>query len=279
MQRDQGDKESMESLADVVAILRYEDRQDLSALLADAYVEFQYLDTGFSMTSDAEIEFVNAAIYAPIPTCKALRGLTEKDHDLILDALREVWPATEAGGTFIQRISFHINTDSFRDEFTHLFTSPTGWQRVDRTMERIRELLVTASTEEHFQEVGVLCREGLISVAQAVFDSKQHPPLPNDDTNVSDTDVKRMLARYVASEYRGPSGKEIRKCVDSTVDLANKATHRRNSSYRDAALCAQATLNVVGLAALLSGKRDRNELRSTVEVHGARGDEADDLPF
>ena len=49
----------MESLADVVTILRYEDRQDLSAMLADAYVEFQYLDTGLSMTSDAEIDFVN----------------------------------------------------------------------------------------------------------------------------------------------------------------------------------------------------------------------------
>ena len=43
MQRYQGDKENMESLADVVAILRYEDLQDLSTLLADAFVEFQYL--------------------------------------------------------------------------------------------------------------------------------------------------------------------------------------------------------------------------------------------
>ena len=60
MQPDQGDKEGMESFADVVTILRYEDRHDLSALLADAYVEFHYLDTRFSMTSDAEIEFVNA---------------------------------------------------------------------------------------------------------------------------------------------------------------------------------------------------------------------------
>ena len=51
----------MDSLADVVAILRYENRQDLSALLTDAYLDFEYLDTGFSMTSDAEVHLVNAA--------------------------------------------------------------------------------------------------------------------------------------------------------------------------------------------------------------------------
>ena len=62
----------MDSLADVIVILRYEDRQDLAALLADAHVDFEYLDTGFSITSDAEISFVNAAIQAPLPACKAL---------------------------------------------------------------------------------------------------------------------------------------------------------------------------------------------------------------
>ena len=77
----------MDSLADVIAILHYEDRQDLSALLADAYLDFEYLDTGFSLTSDAEIHFVNAAIYAPIAACKALRELPKKDRDMILDAL------------------------------------------------------------------------------------------------------------------------------------------------------------------------------------------------
>ena len=250
----------MDSLADVIVILRYEDRQDLAALLADAHVDFEYLDTGFSLTSDADIDFVNAAIQAPLPACKALRELSKKDQDTILDALREVWPASEAGGMYIRDVSYNINMDSLRDGLTQLFTNPIGWQRVDRTMDRIRELLTTASTEEHFQELGVLCREGLISVAQAVFDLSQHPPLPNDNTDVSDTDVKRMIARYVAVECPGASGQEVRKCVNSAVDLANKVTHRRTSAYRDAALCAQATFNVIGLIALVSGKRDREEL-------------------
>ena len=269
----------MDSLADVVAILRYEDRQDLSALLVDAYTDFEYLDTGFSWTSDAEIHLVNAAVYAPISACKALRALPKADQDVIFDALREAWPASEAGGMVIQNISYYINKDSLRDGLTHLFTHPIGWQRVDRTMDRIRELLTTASTEEQFQEVGVLCRDGLISVAQAVFDSKQHPPLPNDNTDVSDTDVKRMIARFISSECPGTASQEVRKCVNSAVDLANKVTHRRTSAYRDAALCAQTTFNIIGLIALISGKRDPDELRPSVESHRREYDITDDLPF
>lgn len=255
----------MNSLAEVIAILRYEGRQDLSALLADAYVEFEYLDTAFPLTSDAEIELVNAAVYAPISACKALRDLKENDQKSILDALQEIWPASEAGGMYIRDVSYNINKNSLRDGLTHLFTNPIGWLRVDRTMDRIRELLPVASTEEHFQEVGVLCREGLISVAEAVFDPRLHPPLPNDNTDVSATDVKRMLARYVAVEFSGSSDQELRKCVNSAVDLANKVTHRRTSDYRDAALCAQATFNVIGLISLISGKRDRDKPSSSEE--------------
>ena len=254
-----GDANSLDSLADVIAILRYEDRQDLSALLADGYVDFEYLDTGFSITSDAEIHLVNAAIYAPIRACKALRELSKNDQETILDALREVWPTSGSGGMFIRDVSYNINKQSLRDGLTHLNSNPIGWQRVDRTMNRIRELLTTASTEEHFQEVGVVCREGLISVAQAVFDPSLHRPLPNDSTDVSDTDVKRMIARYVAVECPGGADKEVRRCVNSAADLANKVTHKRTSDYRDAALCAQATFNVIGLISLISGKRGRDE--------------------
>ena len=254
----EGNTNGLDSLADVIAILRYKDLQHLSVLLADAYVDFELLDVGFLNNSDAVTAIVNGAMYAPISACMVLRDLSQEDQDAILEALREVWPLTEASGMYLSKVSYNISRDSLRDELTHLFTSPTGWQRVDRTMNRIRELLTIASTEEHFQEVGVLCREGLISVAQAVFDPTQHPPVPNDSTDVSDTDVKRMLARYVAVEYLGASGQEFRKCVNSTLDLANKVTHRRTSDYRGAALCAQATFNVVGLISLIAGKRDRD---------------------
>ena len=271
MESDQSDTQSMHSLADVVVILRFEDRQDLAALLTDAYVDFEYLETVFALTSDSQWDLVNAAINAPISSCRALRELSKADKGVIVDALQEAWPASDAGGIAIQSVSYSINKESLRDDLTHLYTSPIGWQRVDRTMDRIRGLLTTASTEEQLQEVGMLCREGLISVAQAVFDERQHPPLPDDNTDVSASDVKRMIARYIASECAGASSQEIRKCVNSAVDLANKVTHRRTSAYRDAALCAQVTFNVTGLIAIISGKRDR----AARQLQGVEGETTD----
>jgi hypothetical protein len=51
----------------------------------------------------------------------------------------------------------------------------TGWQRVDRTVTHLRQQLAKAETEEQFQAVGLLCREALISLAQAVFKPDEHP--------------------------------------------------------------------------------------------------------
>ena len=48
---------------------------------------------------------------------------------------------------------------------TEIFAEPTGWARVDRTLGEMRIQLEEASAEEHFQVVGFLCRETLISLA------------------------------------------------------------------------------------------------------------------
>ena len=53
---------------------------------------------------------------------------------------------------------------------------PTGWIRVDRNVTEVRKRLETATTEEQFQAVGLLCRETLISLAQSVYDAQLHPP-------------------------------------------------------------------------------------------------------
>ncbi len=247
----------MESLENVIAILRHGGRQDLSALLADARMEFQYLDSMFVMNSDAMHDLVNAVIHAPISECKTLRELPDADHDVIRDAVRDAWPIDGAGGMVIQEVSYNIDKDSLHEDVTSLYAEPIGWQRVDRTMNRIRDLLLIASTEDHFKEIGVLCREALISVAQEVFDPGRHPPLQSDDTDSSKADAKRMISRYVASQFPGKSNRETRKCVNAALDLAHKVTHSSTSSYRDAQLCVQAVFNVVGLITIVAGKRGR----------------------
>lgn len=133
---------------------------------------------------------------------------------------------------------------------------PTGWNRVDRTITEIRNRLAQASTEEHFQAVGLLCREVLISTAQAVFDHDNHPT--TDGIKASPTDAKRMLEAYIAAVLMDGTNDFLRKHARAALDLAVHLQHRRTASFRDAAICVEATTSVINLIAIIAGLRDPN---------------------
>jgi hypothetical protein len=130
----------------------------------------------------------------------------------------------------------------------------TGWPKVDRTVGEIRKRLAEAQDEEHFQAVGLLCRESLISLAQAVYDKGKHPPL--DGVQPSETDAKRMLDGYLAVELPGSSNEVARRHARASVDLAVELQHRRTATFRQAALCVEATTSVINVVAIISGRRD-----------------------
>jgi len=139
---------------------------------------------------------------------------------------------------------------------TEIFEEPTGWQKVDRQLQEVRLRLDTASSEEQFQAVGLLCREVLISVAQAVFNPIQHTVL--NATAVSDTDSKRMLEAVFEKELSGGANDEARAHARAALKLAVALQHKRTADFRMAALCAEATSSVVNLLAVLSGRRGRS---------------------
>lgn len=131
---------------------------------------------------------------------------------------------------------------------------PTGWARVDRDMDKLRRALEGAKHEEDFQGVGLLCREALISAGQAVFDPKRHRS--PDGTEPSPTDAKRMLDAFVATELGGGENEQVRRHAKAAFDLAVALQHRRTATFRDAALCVEATTSVVNLTAIVAGRRD-----------------------
>jgi hypothetical protein len=132
--------------------------------------------------------------------------------------------------------------------------SPTGWTRVDRAVGELRDRLADARTEEQFQAVGLLCREALISLAQAVYVAERHPCL--DGTRASDSDAKRMLEAYIAAELAGGANEETRGHAKSALVLAVALQHRRTATFRDAAMCVEATTAVINIIAIMSGRRD-----------------------
>lgn len=135
-----------------------------------------------------------------------------------------------------------------------IFGEPTGWAKVDRGIGEIRKQLEQASREEHFQTVGLLCREILISLAQTVYDPGKHPTA--DGVAPSETDAKRMIEAYINKELAGSTNEVSRRHAKAALDLANDLQHKRTAHFRQAALCAEATTSVVNLIAIISGRRD-----------------------
>lgn len=130
---------------------------------------------------------------------------------------------------------------------------PTGWEKVDRVIDELVNRLASAKDEEHFQTVGLLCRECIISLAQVVYDPSAH--VTSDGITPSKTDAYRMLEAYFSSEYTGSANEALRRHAKASLSLANELQHKRTASYKEAALCAEATRTVVNIVAITSGKR------------------------
>ncbi len=132
----------------------------------------------------------------------------------------------------------------------------TGWERVDRALAKARSRLDTATVEEDFQGVGHLCREVIISLAQAVFDPTTHPTV--DGVAASKTDAKRMLDAYIAATLPGSSNEEVRAHSRASLALANGLQHRRTATKRMAALCLEATSSTVAVLSIIAHDEEPN---------------------
>jgi hypothetical protein len=169
------------------------------------------------------------------------------------------WPGTYAERRRVVNEMYRPLLDklSFKKADPVPAREPTGWVRVDRTVDKARIRLSGAAKEEDFQEIGLLCREVLISLAQEVFDGAKHKT--QDAVKPSDTDAKRMLEAYFAAELAGVAYEATRKHARAALDLAVALQHKRTADFRFAALCIEATSSVVNIVAIISGRRDKDE--------------------
>lgn len=126
----------------------------------------------------------------------------------------------------------------------------TGWERVDRTLSKARAQLQTASAEEDCQAIGLLCREVIISLAQAVYDPRIHESL--DGVKPSPTDANRMLEGYIGHAFPGESFKEVRAHARASLALALNLQHRRTATRQLAALCVEATASTTAVISIIA---------------------------
>jgi len=132
------------------------------------------------------------------------------------------------------------------------------WSTVGRPLTKAAEQLRQGTSTEDFQSVGLLCREALTSLAQAVFDPSRHKV--EDGVQPSPTDSKRMLDAFFSSELRGGSNEEARRHARAAVSLADALVHRRTASYRDAALCLEATQSTTNLVSIVTGRSEAERI-------------------
>ncbi len=124
----------------------------------------------------------------------------------------------------------------------------SGWDRVDAQGSQLRERFASAETVEDFQAVGLLCRDLMISLAQATFEEEH---VPQGEEMPGPADAKRRLAFTVDAKAPGASARELRTVLKSTIDLANKVQHARAATLNEAATVAEATVASVNLMRVL----------------------------
>ncbi|HOO50848.1 MAG TPA: hypothetical protein PLK94_06125 [Alphaproteobacteria bacterium] len=130
---------------------------------------------------------------------------------------------------------------------------PTGWEKVDRIVDSIIQNLSKATVTEEFQTIGLLCRECMIALAQAVYIPEKHKTI--DGKTPSKTDAYRMLEAYFSTEYSGPDNEALRRHAKASLSLANELQHKTTATYKYAALCSEATRTVVNIVVISTGKR------------------------
>ncbi|HEV8361914.1 MAG TPA: hypothetical protein VGQ52_00225 [Gemmatimonadaceae bacterium] len=165
-------------------------------------------------------------------------------------------------GTYVERRRYV--TELYQPIFDKLLAAPppavpprepTGWERVDRTLDKANQAFSIAKNAEDFQAVGLLCREAIISIGQAVYDPATHKT--PDGVVPSATDGGRMIEAYLVTALAGGSNEKTRKHARASLELAVELQHKRTADFRAAAMCLEATSSLINLLAILSGRRDR----------------------
>jgi hypothetical protein len=129
---------------------------------------------------------------------------------------------------------------------------PTGWERVDRSLGKAKVHLLAATTEEEWQTIGLLGREVLISLGQAVFDPAIHGETDQDGKRIGSTDARRQLFAWLHHQMPGGDNKEIRAHIKASIDLAVHLQHRRTATRQLASLCLEATSSAVSVVAIIA---------------------------
>ena len=153
---------------------------------------------------------------------------------------------------FAPTLSYFDDTENYNSIET--FVELDDWERIRRTVTKIKRDSSIAKNEEDFQSIGLLCREVIISLAQAVYNPVVHGSEDEKGVIIGKTDAVRMIGNYISIELSGSSYDELRAYAKNTNKLANRLTHERNATKKDMLLSVSSTIALINFIGIIAGK-------------------------
>ena len=153
---------------------------------------------------------------------------------------------------FAPTLAYFEDTDSYSNIDT--IVELGGWERIQRTITKIKRDSSSARNEEDFQAIGLLCRDVIISLAQAVYNPQIHGATDETGTQVGNADAVRMIGNYVNVKLSGGHHKVLRAYAKATNDLANQLTHKRSATKRDMLLTVSSTIALINFVGIIEEK-------------------------
>lgn len=123
---------------------------------------------------------------------------------------------------------------------------PTGWRKIDDSVNQLTSELANASDRIDLNQIGLRCRETIILLAKEVYIDELHHP-SSYKSNISPTDSVKMLEGYIEYHFKGSTNDEKRRYAKVTNDLVNNLTHKQSATLLDAKLCLIATLSLINI--------------------------------
>lgn len=145
--------------------------------------------------------------------------------------------------SYFEEVEFSQNIETF--------VELNEWERIERTIAKIKRDSSTAKNEEDFQAIGLLCRDVIISLAQAVYKPLIHGEIDENGIKIGKSDAVRMLGNYINFTLKGGQNKELRTYAKVTNDLANQLTHKRSATKKDMLLTMSSTVALINFVGII----------------------------
>lgn len=147
-----------------------------------------------------------------------------------------------------------FDSDSTTPSLSTPIVELSDWNRINRTVLKIKQSSGLAKNEEDFQQIGLLCREVIISLAQAVYNPIVHGTKDEKGIEIGKTDAVRMIGNYINVRLAGSSNEELRAYARATNKLSNLLTHKRDAEKQDMLLSVSATIALINFIGILENK-------------------------